>query len=68
MVLAPFSFFSGSTCWLLWLMGLVWYPTARGFWVSRPALSKIVLRVRGVESCPYRWTGFAQFYLVISVC
>ena len=31
MVLAPFSFSSGSTCWLLWLMGLVWYPTARGF-------------------------------------
>gem|GEM_PF-4166155 len=39
-VLAPFSFFSGSTRWLLWLMGLVCYPTARGFWVSRPAVVK----------------------------
>jgi len=68
MVLAPFPFFSGSTCWLLWLMGLVWYPTARGFRVSRPASSKIVLRVRCVESCPTCRTDSTQFYLVISAC
>ena len=58
MVLAPFSFFSGSTCWLLWLMGLVWYPTAPGSWVSRPTSSKIVHRVQQVESYPLRRTCF----------